>query len=171
MYDTTNKVYKDYTVDAASFTTVYNCIYNNTYSWRWATHEDLGHTKDADGNWSGSVINTELVYGTDVTVNVAANIQGISSRDGLYSAKFADPYKNSLAIKEAHLVSDNNNEVDEYFKVNYTEGGTTITGFVATQTSTETNPTAAVASTLVITAYDMYGHTVTIKLPMTVKTR
>ena len=112
-----------------------------------------------------------MVYGTDVTVDVAANIQGISSRDGLYSAKFAAPYNNSLAIKEAHLVSDANNEVDEYFKVNYTVGGTAITGFTATQTSTETNPTAAVASTLVITAYDMYGHAVTIKLPMTVKTR
>ena len=169
-YDADKKVFNNYTIEAAAFNTVFNCIYNDTYSWRWATHEDLGHKK-VDGVWNGSVINTELVYGTDVTVDVAANIQGISSRDGLYSAKFAAPYNNSLAIKEAHLVSDANNEVDEYFKVNYTVGGTAITGFTATQTSTETNPTAAVASTLVITAYDMYGHAVTIKLPMTVKTR
>ena len=169
-YDADNKVFNNYTIEAAAFNTVFNCIYNETYSWRWATHEDLGH-KQVDGVWNGKVINTELVYGSEVTVDVAANIQGISSRDGLYSAKFAAPYMNSLAIKEAHLVSDANNEVDEYFKVNYTVGGTAITGFTATQTSTETNPTAAVASTLVITAYDMYGHAVTIKLPMTVKTR
>ena len=169
-YDADKKVFNNYTIEAAAFNTVFNCIYNETYSWRWATHEDLGHKK-VDGVWNGELINTELVYGTDVDEDFAANIQGISSRDGLYSAKFAAPYKNSLAIKEAHLVSDANNEVDEYFKVNYTVGGTAITGFTATQTSTETNPTAAVASTLVITAYDMYGHAVTIKLPMTVKTR
>jgi len=47
----------------------------------------------------------------------------------------------------------------------------TIEGFEATKISTETNPTAAVASTLVIDAYDMYGHIVTIKLPMTVNPR
>ena len=169
-YDADKKVFNNYTIEAAAFNTVFNCIYNETYSWRWATHEDLGH-KQVDGVWNGELINTELVYGTDVEEDFAANIQGISSRDGLYSAKFAAPYKNSLAIKEAHLVSDANNEVDEYFKVNYTVGGTAITGFTATQTSTETNPTAAVASTLVISAYDMYGHAVTIKLPMTVKTR
>ena len=169
-YDADEKVFNNWTIEAASFNTVFNCIYNETYSWRWATHEDLGH-KLVDGVWNGKVINTELVYGTNTTVDVAANIQGISSRDGLYSAKFTAPYNNSLAIKEAHLVSDANNEVDEYFKVIYTAGGTAITGFEATQVSSETNPTAPVASTLVITAYDMYGHTVTIKLPMTVKTR
>ena len=169
-YDADKKVFNNYTIEAASFSTVFHCIYNETYSWRWATHEDLGHKK-VDGVWNGEVINTELTYGTDITVDVTANIQGISSRDGLYSRKFAAPYNNSLAIKEAHLVSDANNEADEYFKVLYTEGGTAITGFEATQTSSESNPQAAVASTLVITAYDMYGHTVTIKLPMTVKTR
>ena len=115
---------------------------------------------------------TELVHGGDVVgQDVTAYIQGVSSRDGLYSAKLKAPYNNSLAIMEAHLVSDANGEVDEYFKVLYTAGSTAITGFKATQTSTETNPTAAVASTLVITAYDIYGHTVTIKLPMTVVTR
>ena len=171
LYDADKKVFNNYTVDAASFNTVFNCIYNDTYTWRWATHEDLGHKK-VDGAWNGNLYPTELVYGGDVVgQDVTAYIQGVSSRDGLYSAKLKAPYNNSLAIKEAHLVSDANGEVDEYFKVLYTAGSTAITGFKATQTSTETNPTAAVASTLVITAYDMYGHTVTIKLPMTVVTR
>ena len=169
--------FEDYKVKATEFTTVYNCIYNDTYSWRWATHEDLGHTYDAETEtWSGDVINTTLTYGGDKTTNkvlvdVDANIKGVSSRDGLYSAFFTEPYLKSLTIEKAYLVSDGNKVVDEYFKVLYTKGTTTITGFEATQISTETNPTAPVASTLVIEAYDMYGHIVTIELPMTVNPR
>mgnify|MGYP007054918196 CR=1 FL=1 len=39
------------------------------------------------------------------------------------------------------------------------------------QFSNETNPTAAVASTLKVTVYDMYGHEYVIELPMTVNPR
>ena len=39
------------------------------------------------------------------------------------------------------------------------------------QNTSTTNPTAPVQSTLTITAKDMYGHDVVIKLPMTVNKR
>ena len=46
-----------------------------------------------------------------------------------------------------------------------------ITGFKATALSSETNPTAAVPSTLTIKCKDMYGHDVIIKVAMTVNKR
>lgn len=166
----------DYTVDAASFPTVFNCIYNYvtpTYSWRWATLADLD-LKATDK----LPYKTTLTYGTNSygatvpTADVFAKyIKGVSSRDGQYSAFLSAPYGNSLKIKEAHLVSNGNKEVDEYFNVEITADGNDIKGFTATSVSNETNPTAAVASTLKVTVYDMYGHEYVIELPMTVNPR
>ena len=166
----------DYTVDTASFPTVFNCIYNYvtpTYSWRWATLADL-NLKATDK----LPYKTTLIYGTNSyeatvpTADVFAKyIRGVSSRDGQYSAFLSAPYENSLKIKEAHLVSNGNKEVDEYFNVEITADGNDIKGFTATSVSNETNPTAAVASTLKVTVYDMYGHEYVIELPMTVKPR
>ena len=166
----------DYTVDAASFPTVFNCIYNYvtpTYSWRWATLADLD-LKATDK----LPYKTTLTYGTNSygatvpTADVFAKyIKGVSSRDGQYSAFLSAPYENSLKIKEAHLVSNGNKEVDEYFNVEITADGNDIKGFTATSVSNETNPTAAVASTLKVTVYDMYGHEYVIELLMTVNPR
>ena len=166
----------DYTVDAASFPTVFNCIYNYvtpTYSWRWATLADLD-LKATDK----LPYKTTLTYGTNSygatvpTADVFAKyIKGVSSRDGQYSAFLSAPYENSLKIKEAHLVSNGNKEVDDYFNVEITADGNDIKGFTATSVSNETNPTAAVASTLKVTVYDMYGHEYVIELPMTVNPR
>ncbi|TGY67193.1 hypothetical protein [Phocaeicola sartorii] len=168
----------DCTVDAASFPTVFNCIYNYvtpTYSWRWATLADL-NLKATDK----LPYKTTLTYGTnsytgestDLTADAFAKyIKGVSSRDGQYSAFLSAPYEKSLKIKEAHLVSNGNKEVDEYFNVEITANGNDIKGFTATSVSNETNPTAAVASTLKVTVYDMYGHEYVIELPMTVNPR
>ncbi len=52
-----------------------------------------------------------------------------------------------------------------------TVDGNDIKGFTATSVSNETNPTAAVASTLKVTVYDMYGYEYVIELPMTVNPR
>ena len=157
---------------AAEFATIFNCIYNSTYTWRWATHEDLGHTKNANGVWSGSIMNTKLTYGTDLKgVDVAGLIFGDSSKDNLYDETLNPSYKKSLKIKEAHLVSNGNKEVDEYFKVIWTAGTTEITEFDAVLVSSDTNPNAAVESTLVITVLDMYNHEIVIELPMTVNPR
>ena len=152
----------NYTIDAASFPTVFNCIYNDTYTWRWATKDDLGLKATATLPYS-----TELTYGEGETVEYAKYIKGISSRDSEYSALLSKPYEESLEIKEAHLVSNANGEVDEYFTVNIEKGK--ITGF--TVNSEATNPTAAVPSTLKITVVDMYKHERVIELGMTVNKR
>ena len=164
----------DCTVDATSFPTVFNCIYNYetpTYSWRWADQTDLG-LKATDK----LPYKTTLTYGTNSYETLgddafAKYIKGVSSRDGKYSAFLSAPYEKSLKIKEAHLVSNANKEVDEYFKVELTDDNDGIKGFTATTISDETNPTAAVASTLKVTVYDMYGHEYVIELPMTVNPR
>lgn len=167
----------DCTVDATSFPTVFNCIYNYetpTYSWRWADQTDLG-LKATDK----LPYKTTLTYGTNSYETLgddafAKYIKGVSSRDGKYSAFLSAPYEKSLKIKEAHLVSNANKEVDEYFKVEVEitkDGNNAIKGFTATTISDETNPTAAVASTLKVTVYDMYGHEYVIELPMTVNPR
>lgn len=106
---------------------------------------------------------TTLTYGTNSYETLgndafAQYIKGVSSRDGKYSAFLSNPYEKGLKIKEAHLVSNGNKEVDEYFKVEITTNGNNIKGFTATSVSDATNPTAAVASTLKVTVYDMYGH-------------
>ncbi len=160
--------YNDVTVSATNFKTVYNCIYNKTYSWNWATAAQMG-------NSAKPVPAKTLTYGTNYKmafngseINVEKAIYGTSAWDGSYSRLLSDPYEGSLQIKSATLTSDANGE-EEYFKVTVTNNS--IEEFVATATSSTTNPTAAVASTLNIKATDMYGHEVVIKLPMTVNKR
>lgn len=73
-----------------------------------------------------------------------------------------------MIIKDATLTSDANGE-EEYFDVVIANNH--ITGFKATALSSETNPTAAVPSTLTIKCKDMYSHDIVIKVAMTVKKR
>ena len=149
--------YVDVTRAAAEFQTIYNCIYNNTYSWHWATAEELKVDK--------LPYSTELTYGTDADLKADTYIYGVSTWDGRYSAFLNDTYKSSLVIEDATLTSDANGE-EEYFDVEIADGH--IVKFNAVAESSTTNPTAPVQSTLTITAKDMYGHDVVIKLPMTV---
>ena len=85
----------NYTIDAASFPTVFNCIYNDTYTWRWATKDDLGLKATATLPYS-----TELTYGKDVTVEYAKYIKGISSRDSEYSALLSDLMKSHWKLRK-----------------------------------------------------------------------
>ena len=152
--------YVDVTRAAAEFQTIYNCIYNNTYSWHWATAEELKVDK--------LPYSTELTYGTDADLKADTYIYGVSTWDGRYSAFLNDTYESSLVIEDATLTSDANGE-EEYFDVEIANGH--IVKFNAVAESSTTNPTAPVQSTLTITAKDMYGHDVVIKLPMTVNKR
>ncbi len=172
-----------------TFNTIYECVYNDTYSWAWATDTDLGLTvtKGNDGSVTkvvdaqGNVVtdsypyySTELTYGEDVVAGTDfvgsyfdAYIWGTSKWDGLYSAFLSEPYESSLYITDAILTSDANPSVDnEYFQPEVSGGH--ITGFTATQVTSDTNPTAAIPSTLTIKATDMYGHELTLTFPMTV---
>jgi len=111
---------------------------------------------------------TELTYGTDADLKADTYIYGVSTWDGRYSAFLNDTYESSLVIEDATLTSDANGE-EEYFDVEIADGH--IVKFNAVAESSTTNPTAPVQSTLTITAKDMYGHDVVIKLPMTVNKR
>ncbi|WP_298075010.1 cell surface protein, partial [uncultured Bacteroides sp.] len=160
--------FADYKVEVKTFPTVFNCIYNDTYTWSW------------DNKAANAIAtNTKLVYGTNYTFKNNSGseysfiqaIKGTSSKDGKYSRLLSDPYEESLTLKpgeEAHLISKANGAVDEYFKVD-TSGDTFK--FIASTVSDDTNPTAAVPSTLKLVYVDMYGHDVVIELDMTVVPR
>ena len=162
-----NGNYVAHKIEIAEFATIYNCIYNSTYTFDWATRAQLGApytNKDANGNYTTALpYKTAVTYGdTDFTVNTA-HIFGTSAWDSKYS-KFlsANP---SLVIKEVALTSDANGE-EEYFEV--TVNGSTL---VFAPQSGATNPTAAVASTLTIKCKDMYNDDVVITLAITVNKR
>ncbi len=150
---------EDYVIEVENFPTIFSNIYNNTYSWNW-----------------DEAFETEIVYGTDVTIPLA-NILGTSTRDNIYNAPLSAPYgtadgQPSLSLTGlggatggAKLYS-NGTEIEEYFTATLSAGNIELT-----EASGSTNPTADVNSTLVITVFDMYGHEVTIELPMTVLTR
>ena len=171
----------DYKVTIEEFPTVYSNIYNHTYSWNWATREQLNkwnskpsgkdYTLMSGGNYVEPMpYSTSITYGDEVTYDLGW-IYGVSSRDSKYNANLDAPYLESLQVVAIKLVSNSNN-LDEYFAVDpaYTPGVDNDT-FTLKQKSGSTNPTADVPSTLVITAKDMYGNNVEIRLPMTVKKR
>lgn len=159
----TGTTINDYKVTIQEFPTVYSNIYNSTYSWNWATKTQLNLAADATLPY-----NTFVTYGDNPTIIDLAHIFGVSTRDSKYNAFLSSPYLNSLVVESAKLVSNANN-LDEYFKV--TPDPLTGTTFTLNQQSTATNPSADVASTLILNAKDMYGNPVTIKLPFTVKKR
>jgi len=147
---------EDYVVEVKKFPTIFSNIYNNTYSWSWKPD-----------------FVTNIVYGTPVTIQLS-NILGKSTRDNIYNAPLSAPYLGSLSLNGlagatggAKLYS-NGTTIEEYFNATLNTTAGTIT---LSQASNSSNPTANVPSTLVITVYDMYGHEVVIKLPMTVLTR
>lgn len=150
---------EDYVIEVANFPTIFSNIYNDTYSWNWATRAQLGLAASDPLPY-----NTQIVYGSDVTIDLA-HIYGVSKRDNIYNAPLSEPYKGSLVLEDAKLYS-NGTEIEEYFTAEIVGGN-----IVLTQASDSTNPTANVLSTLVITMLDMYGHEVVIELPMTVLTR
>ena len=170
-----------------SFPTVFTCIYNDTYTWHWATIEEIA---DYYGSpWDGKGVeapSTELVYGTDYTFSdpkdnpfsFAAVIKGVSSRDGKYSAWLEVPYENSLQLQEVggagsgiwgQVITKDGNKVNEYFQVSKDAQGRLF--FDATAISDDTNPTGPVPSTLRLQYKDMYGHPVTVNLDVTVVKR
>jgi len=150
---------EEYVIEVANFPTIFSNIYNDTYSWNWATRAQLGLAASDPLPY-----NTQIVYGSDVTIDLA-HIYGVSERDNIYNAPLSEPYKGSLVLEDAKLYS-NGTEIEEYFTAEIVGGN-----IVLTQASDSTNPTANVPSTLVITMLDMYGHEVVIELPMTVLTR
>lgn len=168
---------------------VFNCIYNTTYSWNWATNEELAAAygsdwakKDATGAYVKKVPATSFKYGIDYwfknlsgkTFSFDKAIQGISERDSKYNAILWNTYSangsdKSLKFVEGHVVTVAGDKVDEYFTVAEVADGKLY--FKATQTSENTNPTANVPSRVKLTYLDMYGHPIVIKLDVTIEKR
>ena len=161
---------------------VFNCIYNTTYDWHWASIEEIVEEyggpwaeKNQDGTYKHEAPSTDLVYGeTTHLVGPNGNISGFdkmilgeSSRDGRYDAWLSVPYLQSLYFVEGHVISETNGVVDEYFKVDGTMGNLVFDP----QISNNTNPTTPVPSTLQLIYADMYGHRVVVELDVTVVPR
>lgn len=171
----------DFKATIKEFPTIYSNIYNSTYSWNWATRAQLNtwNSKPAGADYtamSGGNYLLDMPYSTSITygdtkVFDLGWIYGVSTRDSKYNANLDAPYLESLQVVNIKLVS-NANQLDEYFSVDpaYTPGVNNDT-FTLKEKSGSTNPTADVPSTLVISAKDMYGNNVEIRLPMTVLKR
>ena len=179
----------NYVVKVDEFTTVYNCIYNDTYSWHWANNEEMSAAyggdwakKDANGAYVNQLPSTTFKYGYDYWFkNLSGNnmsfdkaIQGISTRDSKYNAMLFKTYSEtgavkSLKYKEGHVVTIAGDKVDEYFTIASDADGNLY--FKATQTSENTNPQADVPSRVELTYEDMYGHKIVIKLDVTIVKR
>jgi len=148
----------------------YNCYYDSQYTWALDTKV-----------WDG-----KIPYGADFTLytgdkkdvytHIDQAIKGTSAYDGLFNAYLHDvtPYADddvAVHIKSAKVISNATGNAD-YFDVEIREDNNNvhhITGFkLKADTS---NPTADVASTLVITTVDMYGHENVINIPVTVTKR
>ncbi len=151
---------EDYIVTVLEFPTIYNCIYNSTYTWAWDWSAYTGTDITFDGDipcivyedFNGNTVEAEYVAGT-------------SAWDSAYNCTLDAPYNSSVEIDTATLTS-NSNGLEEYYTV--AVSGTTLT---FTAVSGATNPTANVLSTLTLNCIDMYGHDVVITLPMTVLKR
>ena len=164
-------------VPEVNFETVYNCIYNDTYSWAWATREQLHAAwstsafnwmeKNKDGEFVHAMPELTLTYGTEFAMtDIDKYIFGQSAWDTEYNSMLNPSYMNSLKIVSATFTSDANG-VEEYFKPVVTNGRITKLEVVPNKS----NPTADVASTLTIKVKDMYGHDRVITIAGVVKQR
>jgi hypothetical protein len=157
--------------DVMSFQTVYNNIYNSTYSWKWATRAELAKAT-GDDDWLvtdatkanyKTMQSQTIEYGTAAPTIDLNSIYGVSTYNKDFNALLGDSYEGSLQLIKAKLVS-NSNGLEEYF-----EAGTIVDGKVTlTPKSGATNPTIDVPSTLQIEVKDMYNNEKTIEVPMTV---
>ena len=169
----------DYKIDVDRFYTVYNSIYNYSYSWDWVADDDaalraaLGApytAKTSTGAYAAPLPDySRITYNTSVSIvggNLAAFIKGTSSYDTGYNAYLNSPYRASLSIQSATLTS-NSTRAQDYMQPVVASG--MITGFRSVSSSA--NPASDIPSTLTVVANDMYGNRVDISLPVTVKTR
>ena len=155
---------KDYKVIVETVQTVFACPLNTaaqTYAWAQvpAVYGPNGQvvTPAKDVN--------VLTYGSINTVipNIFTNLIAHNSFDNtVFGGKLSERYNKYVDI-EAHLIS-NGSKLEDYYTATVTNGVITFA-----KQSAATNPTADVASTLVLTMTDAFGHKNVYELPFTVK--
>ena len=154
----------DYIVKVQKVQTVFACPLNTaaqTYAWAQvpAVYDTNGQvvTPAKDVN--------VLTYGSTVTVvtNIFNNLIAHNSFDNtVFGGKLSERYNKYVHI-DAKLIS-NGSLLEDYYTATVTNGVITFH-----KQSAATNPTADVASTLVLTMTDAFGHENVYKLPFTVK--
>ena len=154
---------QDYIVNVETVQTVFACPLNTaaqTYAWAQVPavyHNGQLVTPAKDVN--------VLTYGSTVTVvtNIFNNLIAHNSFDNtVFGGKLSDVAAKYVKI-EAKLIS-NGSKLEDYYTATVTNGVITFH-----QQSAATNPTADVASTLVLTMTDAFGHKNVYELPFTVK--
>ena len=154
----------DYIVKVQKVQTVFACPLNTaaqTYAWAQVP---------AVYGTNGQVVTPAkdvnvLTYGSTVTVvtNIFTNLIAHNSFDNtVFGGKLSERYNKYVHI-DAKLIS-NGSQLEDYYTATVTNGVITFH-----KQSAATNPTADVASTLVLTMTDAFGHENVYKLPFTVK--
>lgn len=155
---------EDYIVNVETVQTVFACPLNTaaqTYAWAQvpAVYDTNGQvvTPAKDVN--------VLTYGSEETVitNIFDCLVAHNSFDNtVFGGKLSERYNKYVNI-DAKLIS-NGSKLEDYYKAKVVGGAITFH-----QQSAATNPTADVASTLVLTMTDAFGHKNVYELPFTVK--
>ena len=164
------KSVKDYVLNAGSFPTIYFCIYNKDakygWSWNWKMTKAQYEALFVKTEYSASKIIPAILYEDfDGKTIDPTYIDGKSLWDGKYTGTMPTGYDNTIKVSKVELVTSEgaNKGKIEYYNVD--------TSFKFTKKSGATNPTAPVASTLVVTYTDMYGHKETCEMPAKVMPR
>ena len=155
---------KDYVIPVQTVQTVFACPLNTaaqTYAWEQvpAVYGPNGQVVE-----SAKDVNV-LTYGSEETVtpNIFDYLVAHNSFDNtVFGGKLSLRYDKYVNI-DAKLIS-NGSKLEDYYTASVTNGVITFT-----KQSAATNPTADVASTLVLTMTDAFGHENVYKLPFTVK--
>lgn len=155
---------EDYIVNVETVQTVFACPLNTaaqTYAWAQVP---------AEYGTNGQVVTPAkdvnvLTYGSEKTVitNIFDCLVAHNSFDNtVFGGKLSERYNKYVNI-DAKLIS-NGSKLEDYYKAKVVGGAITFH-----QQSAATNPTADVASTLVLTMTDAFGHENVYELPFTVK--
>lgn len=155
---------EDYIVNVETVQTVFACPLNTaaqTYAWA-----QVPAVYDTNGKvvTPAKDVNV-LTYGSEKTVitNIFDCLVAHNSFDNtVFGGKLSERYNKYVNI-DAKLIS-NGSKLEDYYKAKVVGGAITFH-----QQSAATNPTADVASTLVLTMTDAFGHENVYELPFTVK--
>ena len=154
---------EDYIVNVETVQTVFACPLNTaaqTYAWAqvpavYRNGQLVTPAKDVN----------VLTYGSTETIvpNIFTNLIAHNSFDNtVFGGKLSERYNKYVHI-DAKLIS-NGSKLEDYYTAEVINGVITFH-----QQSAATNPTADVASTLVLTMTDAFGHKNVYELPFTVK--
>lgn len=155
---------EDYIVNVETVQTVFACPLNTaaqTYAW---AQVPAVYDKNGQVVTPAKDVNV-LTYGSEETVitNIFDCLVAHNSFDNtVFGGKLSERYNKYVNI-DAKLIS-NGSKLEDYYKAKVVGGAITFH-----QQSAATNPTADVASTLVLTMTDAFGHENVYELPFTVK--